>query len=326
MTHQPPKKNLAFLLAATSDLLFAAANVAIGLNKHVSTTDFDIVIYANGGAEADLAALRRIDHVTVVDYQLNPDFVSTMMASAQAGSRLVQTPGHLLTFAHFEIYALLETYRQAVWLDVDMLVQSDIDVAFGAPFAITLDDPWTVGANFLRPVEGYQMDTPGVCAAVIMVSDELPYAAMHRWCFEMAAKCAGILKNGDQGITNLALQEFGITPKLLPLEQWQCMAWRNEAALAKIIHFGGKDKVWNDQLICDVFPQWYANHLEWLSLGGSPGKVQVGQPNNVLSRLRQLSELLASADHAKRPVDIEMVERLVHIEQKVDELLRGHRM
>jgi hypothetical protein len=322
MTPQP-KKKLAFLLAATSDLLFAAANVAIGLNKHVSEKDFDILIYANGGAEIDLAALRCIDHVKVVDYQLDPDFVSIMMKGAQEGSRLVKTPGHLLTFAHFEIYALLETYRHVVWLDVDMLVQDNIDEAIGAPFAITLDDPWTVGANFLRPIQGYQMDAPGVCAAVIVVNDELPYSAMYLWCFDMAARNASALKNSDQGITNLALQQFAIKPKLLPLTQWQCMAWRNEASLAKLIHFGGGEKVWKEQLVCDAFPQWYVNHLEWLRLGGSSGQTQVGAPNNVLSRLRQLNELLASADHSKRPVDIEMVERLVHIEQKVDELLRG---
>lgn len=317
-----PKKKLAFLLAATSDLLFAAANVAIGLNKHVSEADFDIMIYANGGEAADLVALRRIDHVTVVDYQLDAAFVATMMAAAQEGSRLAQTPGHLLTFAHFETFALLETHRQVVWLDVDVLVQGNIDEMLGSAFAITLDDPWTVGANFLQPIEGYKMDAPGVCAAVIVVNDELPYATMRQWCFDMATNNAGVLKNADQGIFNLALQEFAIKPQLLPLLQWQCMAWRNESSLAKIIHFGGREKVWKEQLVCDAFPEWYNNHLEWLRLGGSPGQVQVSPPVNVLSRLRQLDEIRSTIDGDKRPVDVEMVDRLVHIEQKVDELLR----
>lgn len=60
------------------------------------------------------------------------------------------------------------------------------------------------------------------------------------------------------------LQKFSISPVCMELEEWQCIAWKDEAPNARIVHFGTERKVWNDSNTCNAFPEWYRTHLQWL--------------------------------------------------------------
>ncbi len=152
-----------------------------------------------------------------------------------------------------------------------------------SPFGITPDTPWTVGINFGDPVPGYDMNRPGVCTAVMLGNEALPYEEIHRWCYAKAREIGGNLVNGDQGVVNLMLQEFGITPNLMPLEEWQCISWKPEACVARIVHFGTEKKVWNTLKVCTAFPEWYRIHIEWLRLGGGDFDRKAVHPINLLS-------------------------------------------
>ena len=71
----------------------------------------------------------------------------------------------------------------------------------------------------------------------------------------------------------------------MPLEDWQCIAWRDQASTAKIVHFGTANKVWNTTNIFNAFPEWYRVHCEWLNLGGSDFDRSKIRVINVLSAL-----------------------------------------
>lgn len=283
------KKKLAFLLGITPDLAFAAGNVALSLRKQMSGADFDIVIYhADELAANDAAAFRSIKQCRLVRFAFPPGFVETMLAKSPPESRF-RLAHQLMTFCHFEAFALLAEYQSVVWLDADIAVQGNVSniTRFG-PFGITTDDPWKVQVNFVAPIQGYDMQAPGVCCAVMLVQDILPYQAMYKWLYYKAIECARFQLNGDQGIINLALQEFRITPNLMSFLEWQCIAWRPEAMIAKIVHFGTGKKVWNTTSICNAFPEWYRIHREWVHLGGSNFDQTQIRPTNILPLLNSL--------------------------------------
>lgn len=81
------KKKLAFLLGITPNLAFAAGNVALGINKYMSDSDYDIIIYYTELAQNDLEAFSKIPHVVLRQFSLPEDFVNTMMEKIPPQSR-----------------------------------------------------------------------------------------------------------------------------------------------------------------------------------------------------------------------------------------------
>lgn len=285
------KKPLAFLLGITPNLAFAAGNVALNLNKYMRDEDFEIVIYYTDLYEKDRLALTRIPRVRLVQFHLPEKFVAAMLAKIPPQSRF-RDVNKLMCFTHFEVFPLLREYKNVVWLDADVAVQANLKTIVDfAPFGITGDEPWTVQENFTAKIEGYDMDVPGFCSAVMIVNDVLPYEMLHEWCYDTALKYAEYLKNPDQGIFNLLFQEFDIRPNEMPHRIWQCISWRDEANIAFITHFGTERKVWNTENICNAFPEWYRTHQEWLRLGGSDFPDDSMNPRNILHSLEELDQL-----------------------------------
>lgn len=65
------KKNLAYLLVCSGDLAFAAANVALGINKYNREEDYDILVYHTGMTERDKRAFAKIPHAVLREYHLD---------------------------------------------------------------------------------------------------------------------------------------------------------------------------------------------------------------------------------------------------------------
>ncbi len=275
------KKNLAFLVGITPNLAFAAGNVALSLRKHMFAYDYDLVVYYTDLPESDMAVFRTMRNCRLVKFDFAPSFRSVLLENAPRQSRF-NSSAHLMAFCHFEAFSLLDEYKHVVWLDVDTSIQAGLlEITQFFPFGITADSPWPVQNNFSEPIPKYNMLVPGVCTAVMLVKDTLPYKEMRIWCYEKAVEYARYLVNADQGIINILLQEFGILPNLMPLEKWQCISWRPAAPAANIIHFGANNKIWSDPKILARFPGWYRVHLEWLKLGGSDfDRSRIGLPGN----------------------------------------------
>ena len=87
-------------------------------------------------------------------------------------------------------------------------------------------------------------------------------------------------------------QEFNLKPKEVPLDDYGCISWKDNANVAKIVHFGTEKKVWNTTNICNAFPEWYRTHLKWLALGGSDfdrSKITPRNPRGALDYLDKLT-------------------------------------
>lgn len=285
------KKKLAFLLGITPNLSFAAGNVALGINKYMSHDDYDIVVYYTELPAHDIAAFSKIPHVKLRQFNLSDEFVDTMLNKMPDTSRF-KSKTHLMCFCHFEVFPLLDEYENVAWIDADTGIQGDLaGICEFAPFGITPDTPWTVGDQFSVPIGEYRMDIPGHCTAVMVVGDALPYKQIYKFLYERAVQYADRLKNPDQAIMSIMLQEFGITPNLMDAGVWQCISWRDEALAARVVHFGTERKVWNNTNICNAFPEWYRTHLQWLALGGSDFDRRLITPRNARGALDWLDKL-----------------------------------
>jgi lipopolysaccharide biosynthesis glycosyltransferase len=285
------KKPLAFLLAISENLAFAAGNVALSIYKYMRDEAYEVVIYHSGLKPSDRAAFLQIPTVRLIEFQFPDFFLSRMLEALPVESRF-RDSNHLMCFCHFEVFSLLSEYEIVVWLDADVSVQRNLKrIIDFRPFGITLDAPWDVQGNFTQPISGYRTDLPGHCTAVMVVDDSLPSERMHGWCYSKAIEYAHLFINPDQAIINLLFQEFELQPKLMPLEQWQCISWKDEAIIANIVHFGTARKVWNETNICSAFPEWYRVHLEWLAIGGSDFDQSRIHPRNALPALNELDRI-----------------------------------
>lgn len=284
------KKKLAFLLGITPNLAFAAGNVALSLNRYMKNeSDYDIVIYYTALSRQDVCAFEKIPHVRLHQFSFPKGFAEYMLKQLPESSRF-KSANALMCFCHFEIFALLQEYHNVAWLDVDTSIQRDISsiINFG-PFGITSDTPWKIRNQFVRPVNGYDMESEGVCTAVMIVNDSLPYDAIYKYVYEKAREHADNIINPDQAIMSLMLQDFGITPTLMDLNEWQCIAWKDESITARIVHCGTAVKPWNTTNLCNALPAWYRTHLEWLELGGTNFDTSKIAPRGLVGLLNQLN-------------------------------------
>lgn len=289
------KKKLAFLFGFTPNLTFAAANAALSINRHISITDYDIIMLYTNLSEGDKRALEKIPHVKLYKFEFPNGFVEHMLANIPAQSRF-RTANHLMCFAHFEVFKWLDEYQNVVWNDVDIGVQGDLaGILDYGPFGLCNDTPWNVVNQFSQPVPGWEMDIPAYCSGVMIANDSLPYRQMYDFCYEKAKQYAAYLVNPDQAIINLMLQQFNLTPCVVPLEEYNCISWREDANVAKIAHFGTEQKVWNNTNICNAFPEWYRTHLQWLALGGSDFDRSAITPRNARGALDWLDKLMSNS-------------------------------
>ena len=155
-----------------------------------------------------------------------------------------------------------------------MSIQADISELenygpLGIPKDLNWNSIWTVGDQFFSPVSGYNMNLPSDCNACIVATDRLPnYEKLAKYCYDTAIKYAAQLKNIDQAVFQLMFQDFNIVPKQIPWNDYCCHAHHELSSIAKIVHFGTEQKIWNDESYLRCFPEWFRVHLEWLSLGG----------------------------------------------------------
>lgn len=346
------KKNLACLVAVSDNLAFAAGNIAISLNRYMKM-DYDLLVYTSGMGEKDKAVLNALPHTRVVEYEFEPDFLNYMMTKLPPNCRF-KDERKLMRFCHYEAFKLLEDYRNVVWIDADMSVQADLSgILEYVPFGMTLDTPWKVGNQFIAPIEGFDMEKDAYCSGIMMLNEALPYQAIYKWLFEKTKVYAPRMKNGDQAIINLMIQEFRLCPVVMPLEEYQCIYTKKEGISAKVVHFGTDKKVWNDNIILNCYPEWYRVYNEWVSLGGSPCESmaqldptsihrcyrilnedcqKLSEENAALKRVIAELESRRGVEAPARPASCGLVlasrrwkqdssERLIHIEGKEDEML-----
>lgn len=272
------KKNKAYILACSNKDVFAAGNVALSLNKYMPNEDFDIIIYFDNLDESNKLVLEKISNVHLKKIEFNKSFIHEVRGRDRFLYLRINKCKNLknpFSIICFEIFNLLNFYRTVIWLDVDVSIQGDISNLdgygpIGLPKDLNCNRIRKVGDFFGESIENYNMSIDCYSTACIVVTDKLAnYHELSNYCYEKAIKHASLLKKNNQAIFQLLLQDYHIQPRVIPSNEYCCLADHELASIAKIVYFGSYKKPWNDQSYIQCFPEWFRTHLIWLSLGGS---------------------------------------------------------
>ena len=258
------KKNLAIVFSGTRDLVFAMANVVIGIKKHSPNLEFDTIVYHDGICKEDQDRFNKITSTSFKFYNGNKYL-----------EKLPETENikkySIMSFAIYEIFNLLNIYKRVIYLDSDLLIQKDITemLSYG-PIAmgngrLTINE--ACGFEILDENNNHSARSFGV----VIVNDSLPrYEKLTTECYQLTKKYWDTLVFPDQGILNLVMALNKIKIENLP-KKYNTGKAQSNLHKATIVHMqGGKSKFWNNGVSNIMFPEWNQNNEYWESLGGSP--------------------------------------------------------
>ncbi len=221
----------------------------------------DVFVYAYQWDESLKSVIKSAGPVTIIDYDLPADIERTDFI-------LKFTP---VLYARFEAFGLLEKYDSVVCLDSDILVQKEllpaVEQMHGAA-GMTRDDCPTVQHNFIYPIAGYDMRAPCYNAGFIVLKRQyfpVGGAPVKTWLYAMLKRYGDAVYLGDQGLINLALQEYGLSLHVFPPE-YNLPASFPASALRKAssIHSTGHRKFW----CYYYFREWLEGYALYREKGG----------------------------------------------------------
>lgn len=264
-------KRNAIFLASNRRFLFALGTLLLSIKKNSPKVlaNTDILIYEQGFTQEDKDLLNKILPCKFTEYKFavetNFDHINFKHFSQ-------------LTFARYDIFDLLDTYKKVLYMDVDIMINNDLSYIFDnygdrtgvAMCKDTQKGLTLITKNFVKPLEQYDMTVPCYNAGVTLFCDNIKNRSeLRMWCYNRTADWLENLVCPDQGVVNVMFQQFGIEVEVLP-DICNCLP-SNPKYLDKsrndviIYHCaGGGVRFWTYTYI----KQWQEFYAEWLALGG----------------------------------------------------------
>ena len=278
------KKEQAVVLGATANITFAPANVLIGIKKHSPDLEADFIIFHKNISQKDMDLINSIVPCQFIDYDFPIYDISKFNETAI--SKYTK-----LAYSRYECFSMLKDYRKVLWIDIDTLVQKDISELLNvdckngiAMFkdVIPLKNTFTDKITNLN-LE-YDLVINSFNTGVILFQDNLPhYEELAEWNYKKTYELSEYIFLADQGIINLALQEYGIRATELD-EKFNCHPNKKIVKDAVVLHTYSKEKFWNFY----QNKEWDENYKRWIKMGGSP---YIGKRANWLQRKQKFLEL-----------------------------------
>lgn len=258
------------MFGATSNLMAAVGSVMMDLSRLSPTIADVFVVFHDGKLNArDQQILSSIHPCHFEEYVLPIDDLSVFSKSTiRRFSPMV--------FSKFECFRLLKEYRSVMWLDYDIVVQSDIsdlltrgqfDAKF-LPGNVTVRDQLYAELLSENAFPEYDLNAEGICGSTFVLFDSLPdHQQIHAFCYDALLKYSEYLYLGEQAIFDFLIQQYSIQhDNIDPSLHTPHPTDSRLAPKARIIHAYGPDKFW-DRIHNS---QWEKNYERWIELGGSP--------------------------------------------------------
>ena len=249
------KAQTLFVIGVTSDWVFAAANVVIGLNK-TTKIGYDVRILHNGISADDKKNLLRLKD-SIQFQQFNFEEANTKKFNRVS----------MMAFSRFECFRYLNDYEYVVWLDADITLEKGLDeiTRYSCESGISLykHENTPISVSFSSEVQGFDMNAPCYNDGIFVISQKLKDEgeAIAKWLYEATIRYYHAI-NSDQAVFNLMLQQFQISPSNLPMI-YNSHPGKNDKE-AHIIHPWGEGKFWNKFF----YESWDMNYNEWTHLSG----------------------------------------------------------
>lgn len=257
-------KDTACLFACSEAFAFALYVTLKTFFVHSSqlVSQADIFVYAYHWSDKTKEVISSCGPVKIVDYELprNIPLTPPVMRFSPA------------LYARFEAFNLLEQYENVICLDSDILVQKELKGALTemtGNIGLVKDTLPDVGKNFKAPFAGYDFCRPCFNAGFIVLKrEQFPVSGsqVSKWLYAMLAKQADNIELGDQGLINLALQRFNLSPyEFSALWNLPASSGVRNLSQAYIIHSTGHRKFWSYY----YFREWYGLYSRWYRAGGA---------------------------------------------------------
>lgn len=250
------KKKFVFVLGATANLDFAVANVICGIDRHIKTLDYDIIVYHNNFSEKSKNAINKIHPTQFIDY------VFPVEKFNSNESILKFSP---LVFSIYECLNLLDKYENVVWLDCDILIQKDFIDAVKQNESISVcfqGDNVGGCMNLKQPISDFNMEARECNSGVVFFNDKLAnYNDLYNWCYSTTFKYFDLFLTPDQTVLSIMFDEFKIPVNSLS-NMYNCMPFDKRVNNSFIVHTPSNIKFWTSW----NFSEWEKNNKIWESL------------------------------------------------------------
>lgn len=264
------KKNHAIVFYINRRYCFACEEMVINLQRTNPNLYDNVVIYHNDLLEEDKNKLLLLEPKCIfVDYsyeQWESEFKKPTSAKAKM---FLEKYSHLV-YVKYKVIELLEHYHKVLFLDCDMLVLDDISDIFELD-GVAWRNCYSKWHDIMKSkvdkskYEEYfssvPLNMPSLNGGLFYCSDkDLDWKAMsndgHDFIMTFMDYFIG-------AIDELAIS-YMVAKNNVPLTELDKTVWNSLVAWytydTKIVHFMGGYKVWENELLQTVFPQWIKNY------------------------------------------------------------------
>ncbi len=307
------------MMGVTPNLMFAAMNVIIGVEKYSKDLFDKIIIFSPNDNEI-------IQEDKIAAKEISPKIEFRKFECPYLNTKLNAFIQHysIMVFCKFFIFELTKEFDSILWMDADMLVSGDISEIFNSK----TDIAWRPAAMKMKS----QIVYPGIS---LSDSDTKPNGGLI--LLNRTAKtekigfvdCIEIFSNTIENVTKKdGLEElmmgmvavvFGLSVEKLSM-RWNCVFEASSEPNPIILHAMGKRKFWNDWLLGSIYREWWKNNEVWKEHGGSQYE---GEVNGEIRTSLQLVKAVNSLDYWGRVIEHNMfVERGITVGDRTSNAVR----
>jgi lipopolysaccharide biosynthesis glycosyltransferase len=284
MTDEPRvKPEIAIVFGITRELAPAVGSVLLDLIRVKQSKNFDVHIYHDGISRRNKRALQKIVNVDFKRFSPLITHSTRIVPSVRQFTPMV--------FSKYECIKLLREYESVLWLDCDIIIQSNIDEVFDYQYSdmVFVSGTLPVRSQFVEKVDNYDMETASMSAGIVVFNRNQLSDYHYTYCLQQTEKFNKNLVMPEQGIFELMIQDFDLNCIRLDGEIYACHPSSPNRDSAKIVHAYGQPKFWNGR----PDGHWQNNTEVWRVLGGAPYRDWVWA-RRVRRKARYIGNLLLS--------------------------------
>lgn len=272
----------AIAFAISDNYAFALANVLLGLRTYSPSiaVNADILCYQEGLSNEHKEILLKINQniifkdISEVD-KLPPEILRDRLVTKTRWGKFV-----LIKLLGFE---LLKQYAKVLFLDVDMLIKSDLSSLFDYEgLSWKQVGGWSAKENFKKVFPDNVLNNiVGCSGGCVLFSEEIKnYCSISNE--DIRSAYYEVTKNVPQGGIEEKILTYLAYAKRIPVnnlpQKYNCSLMSKKIDEAAIVHFIDEvrdHKPWQNPLIASIFPDWLENYKVWLDLGGEDSRVKL---------------------------------------------------
>lgn len=291
------KKENAIVFIVNREYLFALSAMLINLQSNNTNTYDDIVVYSDNLSEVEQEKLRSIEsNIKFINYSLENWINDHKNIQTPQAQSFLEKYTHL-AWSKYKVFEQLEFYQKILFLDLDMLIKKDIiDL-----FSINTGIAWRSGQNFhgkfgnkknlIEKISSVPMHYPSPNGGLLYATDTINFK---KFCKDARDFTVQFLDYFASGLDELAIA-WSAFKNEIPIHELNESEYNTLPSQyntnTKILHFMGEEKLWNNELLQTVFPEWINFHHKTVTQTGFDSKkviIHEKLGNNIRRKLNEI--------------------------------------